>query len=60
MTFVTAVNRNGKKQTIPAEWLDHPVLGRDFHLPRRNQDRPARGTRGTAHSNKTRTAGDKE
>ena len=20
----------GQKQTIPAEWLDHPVLGADF------------------------------
>lgn len=31
--FVTAVNTRGEKQTIPAHWLDHPVLGRGFRRP---------------------------
>lgn len=32
--FVTAVAKStGKKQRIPRDWLDHPVLGRDFRLP---------------------------
>lgn len=33
--FVEAVNARGEKQIIPAHWLDHPVLGKGFRLPRR-------------------------
>ena len=28
--FIEAVNVRGEKQRIPAAWLDHPVLGKDF------------------------------
>lgn len=32
--FVTAVSvRTGKKQAIPAEWLEHPVLSLAWRLP---------------------------
>lgn len=32
-TFVTAVNKNGDKQRIPREWLDHPIFSKQFRLP---------------------------
>lgn len=31
--FVTVVNPSGVKQDVPREWLNHPVLGKDFKLP---------------------------
>ena len=31
--FITAVNREGRKQVIPRHWLDHPILGVGFKLP---------------------------
>lgn len=38
--FVTAVAKStGKKQRIPRDWLDHPVLGADFRLPASSEHR---------------------
>lgn len=37
MAFIQAVNKNGKKQTIPEHWLDHPKLGKGFRRSRRRQ-----------------------
>lgn len=38
--FIDAYNSNGKKQVIPAAWLDHPVLGKGFtKTPPRKADR---------------------
>lgn len=32
--FIEAVAKTtGRKQTIPAHWLDHPTLGQNFRLP---------------------------
>jgi hypothetical protein len=32
--FVTVVSvRTGRKKLIPADWLDHPVLGKAFRFP---------------------------
>ena len=28
--FVTAYNRRGEPQTIPAKWLAHPTIGSQF------------------------------
>lgn len=33
MSFVIAINPRGEKQRIPAHWIGHPVLGRNFRLP---------------------------
>lgn len=41
--FVTAVNSNGRKQRIPATWLDHPVLGDGFRLPPSHPSRQSDG-----------------
>jgi hypothetical protein len=55
-TFVEAVNQNGEKQTVPAEWLEHPVLGKPFSkTPRQRADEK---TRGTTSSDKTPANGD--
>ena len=39
-TFVEAVNANGEKQTIPADWIGHPVLGAGFRLPPSTGEKP--------------------
>ena len=34
MSFIEAVAKaTGKKQRIPAHWLDHPTIGKQFRLP---------------------------
>lgn len=33
--FIEAVNAANNKQRIPAAWLDHPVIGKDFRLTKR-------------------------
>lgn len=59
-TFIEVVNSHGEKQTIPAEWLDHPVLSRGFSkTPRQRADENTRGkTRGTTNPDKTPANGD--
>ncbi len=57
--FVEAVNANGEKQTIPADWLDHPVLGQGFRLPPSVKSE-GKAAASAAASTKTPAAGDKE
>lgn len=37
MALIEVINANGHKQMIPAEWLDHPTLGKGFRRSRRRQ-----------------------
>jgi len=44
--FVEAVSRRtGRKQRVPAAWLDHPVIGEGFRETPRNTARKAAKTR---------------
>lgn len=46
MALIEVINANGKKQLVPAEWLDHPKLGKGFRRSRRRtaQTPPAQRT----------------
>ena len=61
MSFVVAINARGEKQRIPTHWIGHPVLGKNFRLPKSAETdvpqvignrRPKRATRGTAAAKK--------
>ena len=65
MTFVVAINARGEKQRIPAAWIGHPVLGKNFRLPESsgagmpqvigNRRPRKRATRGPAATKKAAT-----
>lgn len=42
-SHVVVVNANGEKQTIPAEWVDHPILGKGFSEAPSEKARKSRG-----------------
>lgn len=47
-TFIDVYSKTtGAKQTVPADWLDHPVLGQDFRktpLTEKQAEAAARAT----------------
>ena len=65
MTFVIAINARGEKQRIPADWIGHPKLGKNFRLPESleagvpqvigNRRPRKRATRGPAATKKAAT-----
>ena len=65
MTFVVAINARGEKQRIPADWIGHPKLGKNFRLPESleagvpqvcgNRRPRKRATRGPAATKKAAT-----
>lgn len=48
MSFVEAVVKaTGRKQTVPAHWLDHPTIGGQFRLTAREKKRADKPTEAT-------------
>lgn len=51
--FIEAVAKStGRKQRIPAAWMDHPVLGEGFRQTPRNTARTAPAEKRTAKARK--------
>lgn len=63
MSFVDVYSKTtGRKQTVPLDWLDHPVLGQDFRKTplSEKQQQEADAAIAKANPHKTPAAGDKE
>lgn len=59
MAKIIAINVNsGEKQEIPEDWIGHPVIGKDFRLPKSTAEGKPQGI-GRRRASRATTRGNK-